>query len=134
MTPQWYREQGYEISANFSEAIIDKAEKEVWDAYIAPILPTADPQDETIQTILARLAYYYLCLFNNKITRKGAKTKLDENSANTENDTRKLAIERAGANNAFQQLLKLDGAQKNNNVTDILNLWLATDVLGNNFF
>lgn len=130
MTPEWYREHGFELSANLSQSIIDKAEEEVWTAYVVPVLPDADPEDETMKKLFAPLAYYYLCLNNAKVTRKGTKNKTDENST-TISSPDLLIAEKASAYNAFYKIAAK--ATKAFEVQDILKLWLSTSVLGADF-
>lgn len=128
MTAEWYRNHGYEISANFSDSVIAKAEKEVWDAYVVPVLPEADPEDEQMQLLFAPLAYYYLCLSNAKITRKGVKSKTDENSNTIIYNVEHLMAERASAYQAFYKIAaKCD---KPFEVQDILQLWFTSAYVG----
>ena len=130
MTTQWYRENGFELSANFSQPMIDKAESEVWDAYIVPVIPTADKSDTTLQEFIAPLAYCYLCLYNNKVTRKGTKEKQDDHSTSVTNKS--LLIERTSANKAFYKMTKRDDAVESFEVHDICHIWQLSPILGIN--
>ena len=133
MTSEWYRSNGFEVSANLSESRIEKAEKAVWNAYILPVIPSADLQDETLQKQLATLAYYYLCLENAKITRKGTKSKTDEHSVTISPGADQLALERTMANTAFNQIMKRADATGTGTVDDILRIWLSSTLLGDDF-
>lgn len=128
MTAEWYREHGYEVSANLAQSIIDKAEDDVWEAYVMPIVPTADKDDETIQELLAPLSYLALCLHNAKLTRKGAKEKNDENSVTIQQQN--LMAERTNAHNAYYRLAARSDANGSFSFHDILNIWTLTPIFG----
>ena len=128
MTVEWYRENGYEVSANMSQAVIDKAEDIVMDTYVRPVVPAATKERDDIQKILACITFYYLCLENVKVTRKGAKEKLDENS--TRAVPAEYRIEGAAAYEAFHKLPELEGANRQFDVHDILYLWGLSPFFG----
>lgn len=76
MSTEDYKQAGYMLSANVAQAVIDKAEKDVLQAYIAPIDADADTTSEGIaRDTLMELAYLACLQRSIFATRSGAKEK-----------------------------------------------------------
>lgn len=130
MTVQEYREAGYKVSAQIEEAEIVRAEKDVLQAYILPILPNADPAtDEVVRS--AVMAFAFLLLLQRSIfaTRSGAKEKTTPQSQTA--DLWNLLAQMASTCH-----LKLDavrqktGADMKAEVQDICGIYFSTHYFG----
>lgn len=84
MTRNWYIEHGYKLSSLIDEAEIARAEADVVDAYIEPIVGDKIIPAETRQETIGALAFLLLSQRNIFVTRAGAKTKTGYNSANAD--------------------------------------------------
>lgn len=123
------------MSINIDQAAIDRAERDVVNAYVSPILPDADLStlDETSLTedlahCIANLAYLLVmqrCVF---ITRSGAKEKTGPNSTSPDG-WRILEECSATAAMAISQLRKMEGASACAKVTDICKIYFTTNFI-----
>lgn len=80
MTKQWYQEHGFKISSLIDETEIDRAERDVVQAYVLPIEGSATIPSETREGIVGQLAFLLLLQRSVFLTRAGAKTKSGYNS------------------------------------------------------
>lgn len=129
MTPTEYNAKGLNVSLHIEQAQIDRAERDVRDAYIKPILPnTQTPEPEAVADAVANLSFLLLLQRNIVETRSGAKIKTNANSQN------------AGAWDAIGEqaqtcamkidaLRQLSGANKTAKVTDICKIYFKTNFL-----
>lgn len=85
MTIQYYNDKGYSIAESFSQAAIDRAEEDVKQNYILPIIGST-PMSDKAEKVMMDIVYLLLMQRNIKLTRSGAKKKDNENSQNTNED------------------------------------------------
>lgn len=83
MTPQEYAAKGFAVSLHIDQSIIDRAESDVRQAYIDPIVG-ADAQGEAVTDAMANLAFMAMTQRNVFVTRSGAKEKTNANSRSVE--------------------------------------------------
>ena len=60
MTTQWYKEQGYKMSSLIEQAEVDRAERDVTAAYVAPIVGGMTEHEQERQNAVAELAFLLL--------------------------------------------------------------------------
>ena len=72
MTKQEYQDKGFRLSLNIEQADIDRAEKAVTDAYIAPL--TDDRTGELVVSAIMNFAFLWLLQHSLYNTRSGAKS------------------------------------------------------------
>lgn len=130
MTKEWYQSNGYAISVNLDQAVIDRAEKDALNAYVRPVIPNATGTEKEIQPLLADISFAIILQRSLKVTRKGTKTKTDTNSVN-EGVESALREQSNCAKWAIESLRKMDGANKDTKVNDIARLYYRTILLGN---
>lgn len=128
MTKEWYKSQGYHIGLEGTQEMIDRAEREVKAAYIAPILPSADFENADVKQCLADLAYMRMLQLTLFVTRSGAKEKFGDHSANASNDA-KFYEQGMVAASAVDKLRAMEGANATAKVNDICHIFFK-----NNFF
>ena len=121
-----YKQAGYKISTLIAQAEIDRAEADVMQAYILPIMPDADPTtDNAVKAALLELSVMLLLQRSIFATRSGAKEKNNANSYNAE----QAAIARqhaATADMKLQALRKCEGADAEAKVNDICGVYFTT--------
>lgn len=85
-----YREAGYRVSLQVSQAEIDRAEREVTEAYIAKVAPSFDAENTTIKACVMSLASILLIQRHAVATRAGGKVKqsptMSDNAEPTQGD------------------------------------------------
>lgn len=90
MNVQDYRADGYALSQVIDQAKITRAEKEVVNAYIVPLVgeqPTEDDmQQEPMRSAIMSCAFLLVSLRGAVATRAGAKTKMTEQSSTPTRD------------------------------------------------
>ena len=75
MTTEDYKAAGYRVSGQVSQQEIDRAEKEVTEAYIAKVAPSFDSTDADVKAAVMQLAVILLTNRHAVATRSGGKTK-----------------------------------------------------------
>lgn len=83
MTPKEYNDKGFAVSLHIDQSIIDRAEADVREAYIKPILG-AEASGAEVDDALANLAFMAMTQRNVFVTRSGAKEKTNVNSRTAE--------------------------------------------------
>lgn len=119
---------GYQVSTNLDQAIIDRAEADAFAAYISPILPNADREDDCIKKALADLSYLLLLQRTLRVTRGGTKEKTSQSSMNA-GEWAALTEQTYTAALAVDMLRKMDGAVSGAKVTDIGKIYFKTQFL-----
>lgn len=127
MTLQWYKDNGYNVSINMSQAVIDRAEKDVYDAYVKPILPEAVFPFEEGEVMMAVADVVFLLVMqrSTKVTRSGAKEKTSANSQNA-GEWSVLSEQASTAALAVDRLRAMPGSVKDAEVTDIAKIYFKT--------
>jgi hypothetical protein len=98
MTTEDYKAAGYRVSGQVSQQEIDRAEKEVTEAYIAKVAPSFDSTDADVKAAVMQLAAILLLRRAAVVTRSGGKVKMSPslseagypNQADVENADRLL--------------------------------------------
>lgn len=129
MTKEWYQQNGYGVSVNIDQAVIDRAEKDALAAYVKPILPAATGTEESIKPLLADIAFAIVLQRSLKVTRKGTKIKTDAQSTSEGLDAA-LREQATSAKLAICRLRELPGASANAQVNDISRFYFRTQLLG----
>ena len=75
MTPSEYQAAGYRVSLQVMQSEIDRAEREVTEAYIAKVVPTFSSTDADVKAAVMQLAVILLTNRHAVATRSGGKTK-----------------------------------------------------------
>lgn len=120
-------QRGYRVSVNTDQALIDRAEREVYEAYIAPILPSSTMDDEEVASALMELAYVRMCAISNAVvTKSGAKEKTSASSVSADYESI-AAVHRPVCKMRINALRLLPGATKDAKVNDILKLYYKTN-------
>ena len=128
MTKQWYQENGYEMSSYVSDAAIARAERDVTDAYVTPIVGNANVSKEIKERAIGNLAFLLILQRSIFATRAGAKVKTGYNSM--EADTwAKLQQEATSCNLQLEILKKQPGVNPDAHVTDICKIYFSTNFL-----
>ena len=128
MTKEWYKAHGYHVGIEGTQEIVDRAEREVKAAYVLPILPDADFENEDVMQCLADLAYMRMLSLTTFVTRSGAKEKYGTNSASASNEA-KYNEQCLVAAAAVDRLRQMEGADATARVDDICRIFFV-----NNFF
>lgn len=119
-------QRGYRVSVNTDQALIDRAEREVYEAYIAPILPSSTMDDDEVAAALMELAYVRMCASNAVVTKSGAKEKTSASSVSADYESIS-AVHRPVCKMRINALRLLPGATKDAKVNDILKLYYKTN-------
>ena len=120
MTKQWYQEQGYEISSLISDAAIARAERDVTNAYITPIIGDAEVSTEVRERAIGILQRTIFA------TRAGAKVKTGYNSQEAD-AWAKLQQEATSCHLALDVLKKEPGVNPDAHVTDVCKIYFSTN-------
>lgn len=127
MQIDWYKQHGYELSSLISQPTIDRAEKEVRRAYIAPILgeyATGDDVDEAV----GNLAFLLVLQRSIVATRAGAKVKSTQTSQNADT-TAIVAQECTSCHEKLEVLRHKDGAHLRAVVFDICKIYFKSNYI-----
>ena len=128
MTKQWYQEHGYEISSLISDATISRAERDVTDAYINPIVGSAKVSAEVMERAIGNLAFLLILQRTIFATRAGAKVKTGYNSQEAD-AWAKLQQEAISCHLALEVLKNEPGVNPDANVTDICKIYFSTNFI-----
>lgn len=125
MTPQEYAAKGFAVSLHIDQSIIDRAESDVRQAYIDPIVG-ADAQGEAVTDALANLAFMAMTQRNVFVTRSGAKEKTNANSRSVETWETLQEMAHTCAMK-IAALRELPGAKAKAEVQDICRIYFKTN-------
>ena len=128
MTKQWYQENGYEISSYVNDAAIARAERDVTDAYVTPIVGNANVSNEIKERAIGNLAFLLILQRSIFATRAGAKVKTGYNSMEAD-AWAKLQQEATSCNLQLEILKKQPGVNPDAHVTDICKIYFSTNFL-----
>ena len=128
MTKQWYQENGYEISSYVSDAAISRAERDVTDAYVTPIVGNATVSQQIKERAIGNLAFLLILQRSIFATRAGAKVKTGYNSMEAD-AWAKLQQEATSCNLQLEILKKQPGVNPDAHVTDICKIYFSTNFL-----
>ena len=126
MTKQWYQDHGYEISSLISDATIARAERDVTDAYITPIVGSAEVSTEVRDRAIGNLAFLLILQRTIFATRAGAKVKTGYNSQDAD-AWAKLHQEATSCHLAIEVLKKEPGVNPDAHVTDVCKIYFCTN-------
>lgn len=123
MTKQEYQNKGFRLSLQVEQADIDRAEKAVTDAYIAPL--TDDRTSELVVSAIMNFAFLWLMQHSLYNTRSGAKS-VNITSATTPSNEDVL---RQCAWDCHQSLqaLREDVGKTDVKVLDICRIYFSTN-------
>lgn len=127
MTRNWYIEHGYKLSSLIDEAEIARAEADVAEAYIVPIVGERVIPAETRQETIAALAFLLLLQRNVFATRAGAKMKTGYNS--TSADAWQVLQQEAHACHLKLQALRRIVGGSDARVSDICKIYFETNYI-----
>lgn len=130
MTPQDYKNKGFELSLNLNQSVIDRAESDVIRSYVTPILPTYQSSDEDVKSCIMNFAFLLILQRTTvKATRAGAKEKNDAYgiTASTENRLQECAL---SAHSSLEVLRKKEGANAKAEIYDICGVYFQTNFIG----
>lgn len=124
MTPQDYANKGFPISLHIDQAVINRAEADVREAYVTPIVGTQT--GDAVADATANLAFMLMAQRNVFVTRAGAKEKTNANSRAAEawETLQEMAHTCAMKIDALRNL---PGANKTAEVHDICRIYFKTN-------
>lgn len=128
MTKQWYQDHGYEISSLISDAAIARAERDVTDAYITPIVGSTEVSTDVKESAIGNLAFLLILQRTIFATRAGAKVKTGYNSQEAD-AWAKLQQEATSCHLALETLKTQPGVNPDAHVTDICKIYFSTNFL-----
>lgn len=125
MTAQEYNAKGFAVSLHIDQSIIDRAEKDIREAYINPIVGSQASGVE-VEDAIANLVFFLMTQRNIFVTRSGAKDKMVANSRSVEMwDT--LQEQAHTCAMKLEALKQLPNANKDAVVSDICRLYFKTN-------
>lgn len=80
MNVQEYKQQGYNLSVQIDQTVIDRAEKDVMDAYLGPIMQGKEIDQQIVSAAVMVLAFMLILQRSIAGTRAGAKEKTSAQS------------------------------------------------------
>lgn len=128
MTKQWYQQNGYELSSLTTDEAIARAERDVTDAYVTPIVGSARVSEVVKQRAVGNLAFLLILQRSIFATRAGAKVKTGYNSLEAD-AWAKLQQEATSCHLALEVLKKEPGVNPDAQVTDICKIYFSTNFL-----
>ena len=128
MTKSWYIEHGYKLSSLIDDAEISRAEREVTEAYITPIVGSATVDETVLQNAVGNLAFLLILQKTLFATRAGAKVKTGYNSQEAD-AWAKLQQEATSCHLALETLKKQNGVNADAEVIDICKLYFKTNFI-----
>lgn len=127
MTKQWYQDNGYELSSLISDKAIERAERDVTNAYITPIVGNATGvSQEVIERAKGSLAFLLILQRTIFATRAGAKVKTGYNSQDAD-AWAKLQQEASSCHLAIEVLKQQPGVNQDAHVIDICKIYFKTN-------
>lgn len=128
MTKKWYQDNGYEMGSLIDDAAIERAERDVTDAYVTPIVGTAQVDTSVRERAVGNLAFLLLLQRTIFATRAGAKIKTGYNSQEAD-AWAKLQQEATSCHLALEVLKSQQGVNQDANVTDICKIYFSTNFI-----
>ena len=128
MTKSWYIEHGYKLSSLIDDTEISRAEREVTEAYITPIVGSATVDETVLQNAIGNLAFLLILQKTLFATRAGAKVKTGYNSQDAD-AWAKLQQEATSCHLALETLKKQNGVNADAEVIDICKLYFKTNFI-----
>ena len=128
MTKTWYSEHGFKLSSLIDDAEISRAEREVTDAYITPIVGDAEVAQGVLENAVGTLAFLLILQKTLFATRAGAKTKTGYNSQEAD-AWAKLQQEATSCHLALETLKKQEGVNADAEVMDICKIYFKTNFI-----
>ncbi len=128
MTKKWYQDNGYEMGSLIDDAAIERAERDVTDAYVTPIVGTAQVDTSVRERAVGNLAFLLLLQRTIFATRAGAKIKTGYNSQEAD-AWAKLQQEATSCHLALEVLKRQPGVNPDANVTDICKIYFSTNFI-----
>lgn len=127
MQVEWYRAHGFEISNLIDQATITRAEDDVRQSYIAPILGT-DAHGDDVDMAVGNLAFLLLLQRSVMATRAGAKIKTTQTSINAET-WQVVAQECASCHARLEALRCKNGANARAEIFDICKIYFKSNFI-----
>lgn len=127
MTAKEYRDRGYEVSMQIEQAVIDRAEREITEAYIKP-LTDKGVEDADVKEAVFALAYLRMTQQRFFATRSGGKTKTNEFGQDYD-QWAKVAEWGAVCDMWLSKVAKANG-KRTDVVTDICRIYFKSNWLG----
>ena len=128
MTKKWYQDNGYEMGSLIDDAAIERAERDVTDAYVTPIVGAAKVDTSVRERAVGNLAFLLLLQRTIFATRAGAKIKTGYNSQEAD-AWAKLQQEATSCHLALEVLKGQPGVNPDANVTDICKIYFSTNFI-----
>ena len=128
MTKDWYIAHGYKMSAALDDAEITRAENDVTDAYITPIVGTATVPQEVKDKTVGALAFLLLLQRSVFLTRGGAKIKSGYNSYDAD-AWAILQQEAQSCHLALETLRAQEGVNKDAEIIDICKIYFKSNFI-----
>lgn len=126
MTKQEYQEAGFRLSLQVEQTDINRAEREVTEAYCKPIAPDVDTTKEAYRNAVMNLAFLWLLQHSIFGTRSGAKG-VQVTSAITPTNADILRECAWDCHLALQTLKTIANAPDGVRVTDICRIYFSTN-------
>lgn len=130
MTPTQYIAKGFRLSARITQAVIDRAETDIQQAYITPLQGTLLDNNAAVVDAKANLVYLLICQRSIIATKAGAKIKTTDTStiATSEENVSEMG---AVCKMKLDILRATDGANSAGEVTDICKIYYKTNYFNN---
>ena len=126
MTKQEYQDAGFRLSLQVEQVDIDRAEREVTEAYCKPIAPDMDTTQEAYRKALMNLAFLWLLQHSLFGTRSGSKG-VQITSATTPTNADFLRECAWDCHLALQSLKTVANTPDGVRVTDICRIYFSTN-------
>lgn len=130
MNKDWYIQHGFKMSSQIDANEIDRAERDVLNAYISPIenAGSASASTETRENAIGNLAFLLLLQRSTFATRAGAKLKTGYNSQGA-SDWDQLQDAATSCHLALEKLRAETKAGKDAKVVDICKIYFKTNFI-----
>ena len=126
MTKQEYQEAGFRLSLQVEQADIDRAEREVTEAYCKPLAPDMDTTQEEYRKAVMNLSFLWLLQHSLFGTRSGAKG-VQITSASTPTSADVLRECAWDCHSALQVLRHVANTPEEVRVRDICRIYFSTN-------
>lgn len=126
MTKQEYQDAGFRLSLQVEQVDIDRAEREVTEAYCKPIAPDMDTTKEAYRNAVMNLAFLWLLQHSLFGTRSGAKG-VQITSATTPTNADVLRECAWDCHSSLQVLRHVANTPEDVRVRDICRIYFSTN-------